>query len=197
MCRALQKKKVEPARNNKENIAATLPEILPLWTADSPNTRHNPTRTTTKPVSESTRLIQGTGAAGNPTNGNPLLNNPSTVSNNPTQGASARFISVASIIATQSTILTEGRQALRPAFGGSQIGENRAQLRAYEVRPGDKLDVLRHLLYAETGQTLVFTRTKRGTERLTRELVRDGDWVPARISIRSIQRVMQLRRRGA
>ena len=27
---------------------------------------------------------------------------------------------------------------------------------------------------AETGQTLIFTRTKRGTERLTRELVRDG-----------------------
>jgi ATP-dependent RNA helicase RhlE len=48
------------------------------------------------------------------------------------------------------------------------------QLRAYEVRPGEKLDVLRQLLYAETGQTLVFTRTKRGTERLTKELVRDG-----------------------
>jgi ATP-dependent RNA helicase RhlE len=30
------------------------------------------------------------------------------------------------------------------------------------------------LLYAEKGQTLIFTRTKRGTERLTRELVRDG-----------------------
>jgi ATP-dependent RNA helicase RhlE len=34
--------------------------------------------------------------------------------------------------------------------------------------------VLRQLLYAEKGQTLVFTRTKRGTQRLTKELVRDG-----------------------
>jgi ATP-dependent RNA helicase RhlE len=42
------------------------------------------------------------------------------------------------------------------------------------VRPGEKLDVLRQLLYAETGQTLIFTRTKRGTDRLTKELVRDG-----------------------
>jgi len=30
------------------------------------------------------------------------------------------------------------------------------------------------LLYAEEGQTLVFTRTKRGTQRLAMELVRDG-----------------------
>jgi ATP-dependent RNA helicase RhlE len=48
------------------------------------------------------------------------------------------------------------------------------QLQAYEVRPGEKLDVLRQLLYAEKGQTLIFTRTKRGAERLARELVRDG-----------------------
>src|SRR5262249_31496941 len=44
----------------------------------------------------------------------------------------------------------------------------------YEVRPGEKLDCLRQLLYAEKGQTLIFTRTKRGTERLAKELVRDG-----------------------
>jgi ATP-dependent RNA helicase RhlE len=42
------------------------------------------------------------------------------------------------------------------------------------VRPGEKLDVVRQLLYSEKGQTLIFTRTKRGTERLTKELVRDG-----------------------
>ena len=30
------------------------------------------------------------------------------------------------------------------------------------------------MLYAEKGQTLIFTRTKRGTQRLTKELVRDG-----------------------
>jgi ATP-dependent RNA helicase RhlE len=48
------------------------------------------------------------------------------------------------------------------------------QLKAYEVRPGEKLDILRQLLYAEDGQTLIFTRTKRGAERLAKELVRDG-----------------------
>jgi ATP-dependent RNA helicase RhlE len=42
------------------------------------------------------------------------------------------------------------------------------------VRPGEKLDVLRQLLYEESGQTLIFTRTKRGTQRLANDLVRDG-----------------------
>ena len=48
------------------------------------------------------------------------------------------------------------------------------ELRAYEVGPTAKLDTLRQLLYAEKGQTLVFARTKRGTERLAKTLVRDG-----------------------
>ena len=33
---------------------------------------------------------------------------------------------------------------------------------------------LRQLLYAEKGQTLIFTRTKRGTQRLAKDLERDG-----------------------
>ena len=63
---------------------------------------------------------------------------------------------------------------VRVALGSVLKPAGTVQLRAYEVRPGEKLDVLRQLLYAEKGQTLVFTRTKRGTERLTKELVRDG-----------------------
>jgi ATP-dependent RNA helicase RhlE len=63
---------------------------------------------------------------------------------------------------------------VRVALGSVLKPAESVQLRAYEVRPGEKVDVLRQLLYAETGQTLVFTRTKRGTERLTKELVRDG-----------------------
>ena len=39
---------------------------------------------------------------------------------------------------------------------------------AYEVRPDEKMDTLRQLLYAETGQTLVFARTKRGAERIAK-----------------------------
>jgi len=66
------------------------------------------------------------------------------------------------------------RDPVRVALGSVLRPAGSVQLRAYEVRPGEKLDVLRQLLYAETGQTLVFTRTKRGTERLTKELIRDG-----------------------
>ena len=66
------------------------------------------------------------------------------------------------------------RDPVRVALGSVLKPADTVQLKAYEVRPGEKLDVLRQLLYAEAGQTLIFTRTKRGTERLTKELVRDG-----------------------
>jgi len=66
------------------------------------------------------------------------------------------------------------RDPVRLALGSVLKPAESVQLKAYEVRPGEKLDVLRQLLYAETGQTLIFTRTKRGTERLAKELVRDG-----------------------
>ena len=48
------------------------------------------------------------------------------------------------------------------------------ELQAFEVSAADKSDTLRHLLYHEKGQTLVFARTKRGTERLAKNLIRDG-----------------------
>jgi ATP-dependent RNA helicase RhlE len=66
------------------------------------------------------------------------------------------------------------RDPVRVALGSVLKPAESVQLKAYEVRPGEKLDVLRQLLYAERGQTLIFTRTKRGADRLARELVRDG-----------------------
>jgi ATP-dependent RNA helicase RhlE len=66
------------------------------------------------------------------------------------------------------------REPVRVALGSVLKPAESVQLKAYEVRPGEKLDVLRQLLYAEKGQTLIFTRTKRGAERLAKELVRDG-----------------------
>jgi len=66
------------------------------------------------------------------------------------------------------------RDPVRVALGSVLKPAVSVQLKAYEVRPGEKLDVLRQLLYAEKGQTLVFTRTKRGTQRLANELVREG-----------------------
>jgi ATP-dependent RNA helicase RhlE len=66
------------------------------------------------------------------------------------------------------------REPVRVALGSVLKPAESVQLKAYEVRPGEKLEVLRQLLYAEPGQTLIFTRTKRGTHRLASELVRDG-----------------------
>jgi ATP-dependent RNA helicase RhlE len=66
------------------------------------------------------------------------------------------------------------REPVRIALGSVLKPVESVQLRAYEVRPGEKMDVLRQLLYAEEGQTLIFTRTKRGTQRLANELVREG-----------------------
>ena len=66
------------------------------------------------------------------------------------------------------------RDPVRVALGSVLKPAESVQLRAYEVRPGEKLDTLRQLLYEESGQTLIFTRTKRGAQRLAGDLVRDG-----------------------
>jgi ATP-dependent RNA helicase RhlE len=66
------------------------------------------------------------------------------------------------------------RQPVRVALGSVLKPAESVQLNAYEVRPGEKLDVLRQLLHEEKGQTLVFTRTKRGAQRLAKELEREG-----------------------
>jgi ATP-dependent RNA helicase RhlE len=65
-------------------------------------------------------------------------------------------------------------QPVRVEVGSVLKPAESVELKAYEVRPGEKLDLLRHLLYTEKGQTLVFTRTKRGAQRLARELAREG-----------------------
>ncbi len=66
------------------------------------------------------------------------------------------------------------REPVRIALGSVLKPAESVSLEAYEVRPSEKLDVLRQLLYGEKGQTLIFTRTKRGAQRLARELERDG-----------------------
>ena len=66
------------------------------------------------------------------------------------------------------------RDPVRVALGSVLKPAESVQLKAYEVRPGEKLELLRRLLDAQKGQTLIFTRTKRGADRLTRELARDG-----------------------
>lgn len=66
------------------------------------------------------------------------------------------------------------RNPVRVAIGSVLKPAASVELQAYEVRPTEKAGLLRRLLHSEKGQTLVFARTKRGTERLTRDLVRDG-----------------------
>src|SRR5271170_5610221 len=66
------------------------------------------------------------------------------------------------------------REPVRVALGSTLKPAESVKLEAYEVRPSEKLDVLRQLLYGEKGQTLIFTRTKRGSQRLAKELERDG-----------------------
>src|SRR5438105_8555871 len=66
------------------------------------------------------------------------------------------------------------RNPVRVAVGSVLKTAESIQLQTYELRPGEKIEVLRQLLYAEKGQTLIFARTKRRTQRLARDLVREG-----------------------
>jgi ATP-dependent RNA helicase RhlE len=66
------------------------------------------------------------------------------------------------------------RDPVRIALGSVLKPAESVELQAFEVAAAEKLSTLRELLYAEKGQTLVFARTKRGTERLAKNLVRDG-----------------------
>ncbi|MFZ1122413.1 MAG: DEAD/DEAH box helicase, partial [Candidatus Binataceae bacterium] len=63
---------------------------------------------------------------------------------------------------------------VRVALGSTSKPADTVELQAFEVPQAEKSEVLRQLLYSEKGQTLVFARTKRGTERLAKNLVRDG-----------------------
>ena len=63
---------------------------------------------------------------------------------------------------------------VRVALGSTSKPADTVELQAFEVPQADKAEVLRQLLYSEKGQTLIFARTKRGTERLAKTLVRDG-----------------------
>ncbi len=65
-------------------------------------------------------------------------------------------------------------EPVRVALGSVLKPAESVRLTAYEVRPGEKMDALRQLLGSQTGQTLVFARTKRGAERIAKSLAREG-----------------------
>lgn len=66
------------------------------------------------------------------------------------------------------------RNPVRIALGSVLKPVESVELQAFEVSGMQKPDALRQLLYQEKGRTLVFARTKRGTERLAKQLARDG-----------------------
>jgi ATP-dependent RNA helicase RhlE len=59
-------------------------------------------------------------------------------------------------------------------LGSTSKPADTVELQAFEIPQAEKPELLRQLLYAEKGQTLIFARTKHGTERLAKNLVRDG-----------------------
>lgn len=66
------------------------------------------------------------------------------------------------------------RDPVRIALGSTLKPAESVDLQAFEVSQADKFDTLRQLLREEKGRTLIFARTKRGTERLAKNLIRDG-----------------------
>ncbi len=66
------------------------------------------------------------------------------------------------------------RNPVRLAFGSILKPSENVRVQAFEVAADRKQEMLHRLLSKETGRCLVFARTKRGTERLARNLNREG-----------------------
>src|SRR5271166_587304 len=66
------------------------------------------------------------------------------------------------------------RNAVRVALGSTLKPAENVRLQAFEVAVSGKPELLRRLLTQESGRCLVFSRTKRGTERIAKGLLRDG-----------------------
>jgi ATP-dependent RNA helicase RhlE len=63
---------------------------------------------------------------------------------------------------------------VRLAFGSTLKPSENVRVQAFEVDPTRKQELLHDLLAKETGRCLIFARTKRGTERLAKNLNREG-----------------------
>jgi ATP-dependent RNA helicase RhlE len=66
------------------------------------------------------------------------------------------------------------RNPVRLAFGSTLKPSENVRVQAFEVASDRKQEMLHRLLSKETGRCLVFARTKRGTERLAKNLNREG-----------------------
>ena len=66
------------------------------------------------------------------------------------------------------------RNAVRLTFGSTLKPSENVRLQAFEVPDDGKPEMLFHLLKTESGRCLIFSRTKRGTERIAKNLNRQG-----------------------
>jgi ATP-dependent RNA helicase RhlE len=66
------------------------------------------------------------------------------------------------------------RNPVRLAFGSILKPAENVRFQAFEVATDRKQEMLQRLLAKETGRCLIFARTKRGTERLAKNLSREG-----------------------
>ena len=66
------------------------------------------------------------------------------------------------------------RTPVRLSFGSALKPSENVRLQAFEVADGEKSDLLYRLLNEENGRCLIFSRTKRGTERIAKSLNRQG-----------------------
>lgn len=66
------------------------------------------------------------------------------------------------------------RNAVRVAVGSTTKPIDQVELHLYDVEQDRKLALLASMLREEQGSFLVFTRTKRGADRLSKKLARDG-----------------------
>ncbi|HEV3277824.1 MAG TPA: DEAD/DEAH box helicase [Terriglobia bacterium] len=66
------------------------------------------------------------------------------------------------------------KNPVRLALGSTLKPSENVRVQAFEVAAERKQQMLHHLLAQESGRCLVFARTKRGTERLARNLNREG-----------------------
>src|SRR5579862_4871536 len=66
------------------------------------------------------------------------------------------------------------KSPVRLAFGSTLKPNENVRIQAFEVAADRKQEMLQRLLAKESGRVLVFARTKRGTEKLAKNLVREG-----------------------
>jgi ATP-dependent RNA helicase RhlE len=66
------------------------------------------------------------------------------------------------------------KNPVRVALGSTLKPSENVRVQAFEVDANSKQEILHRLLAKETGRCLVFARTKRGTERLAKNLNREG-----------------------